>query len=249
MLFLWKWYMHSQWWHQLLKLSLFIAHSKPAWGYSEYSQQPVNFITKTRFSDYYSHKCHYCTTSWCNKWLLPLNICQSSIGGRPSGSNAYIAIAVLVALDFLEGTLQIPMQLWDLNITIPMYTNIMIKGNQLYNSFNLPVQQPNFEVRQVLHLGKMLNIWRNLKSFHTWVHMHPSFAAVLIVPPDKSMVLCFDQTSICLFASHTHGLQGGTIAISSSGNVGHFVKYLERMVMQDSKNGLQGSNIAVLKLK
>ena len=80
-------------------------------------------------------------------------------------------------------------------------------------------------------------------------HMHPSFAAVLIVPPHKSMVLCFDQTSICLFASHTHGLQGGIIATSSSGNVSHFFKYLERMVMQDSKNGLQGSNIAVLKLK
>ena len=35
-------------------------------------------------------------------------------------------------------------------------------------------------------------------------HMHPSFAAVLIVPPDKSVVLCFYQTSICLFESHTH---------------------------------------------
>ena len=80
-------------------------------------------------------------------------------------------------------------------------------------------------------------------------HMHPSFAAVLIVPPDKSMVLCFNQTSICLFESHTHGLQGGIIATSSSGNVSHFVKYLERMVMRDWKNGLHGSNIAVLKLK
>ena len=80
-------------------------------------------------------------------------------------------------------------------------------------------------------------------------HMHPSFAAVLIVPPDKSMDICFNQTSICLFESHTHGLQGGIIATSSSPNVSHFVKYLERMVMQDWKNGLQGLNITVLKLK
>ena len=79
-------------------------------------------------------------------------------------------------------------------------------------------------------------------------HMHPSFAAVLIVSPDKS-ILCFNQTSICLLESHTHGLQGGIIVTSSSENVSHFVKYLERMVMQDWKNGLHGSNIAVLKLK
>ena len=39
-------------------------------------------------------------------------------------------------------------------------------------------------------------------------HMHPSFAAVLIVPPDKSMDICFNQTSICLFESHTHGPGG-----------------------------------------
>ena len=27
-----------------------------------------------------------------------------------------------------------------------MFTNVMIKGNQLHDSFNLPVQQPNLEV-------------------------------------------------------------------------------------------------------
>lgn len=49
--------------------------------------------------------------------------------------------------------------------------------------------------------------------------MHLSFAAVLIVPQDKSMVIFFHQTSICLIESHTHGLQGGINATSSSGNV------------------------------
>ena len=148
------------------------------------------------------------------KRLLPLYICQCSIAGRPSGSNACTLIAVHAALDFLEGTLQIPTQLQDLNITIPMYTNVMIKGNQLYDSFNLPVQQPNLEVRQVLQHGKndkhlkKLEITSDLGFFtvrdlgdHLMQHhhMHPSFAAVLIVPPDKSMVLYFNQTSICLF--------------------------------------------------
>ncbi|PFX26709.1 hypothetical protein AWC38_SpisGene8656 [Stylophora pistillata] len=81
------------------------------------------------------------------EWLLPSYICQSSLGGRPSGSNACTVISVLAALHFLEGTLQIPKQLQDLSITIPMFTNLMIKGNQLYDSFTLPVQQPNLEVR------------------------------------------------------------------------------------------------------
>ena len=35
-----------------------------------------------------------------------------------------------------------------------MFTNVMIKGNQLYDSFNLPVQQPNLEVTQVLQHGQ-----------------------------------------------------------------------------------------------
>lgn len=74
----------------------------------------------------------------------------SSIGGRPSGGNACTVIAALAALDFLAGTLQIPIQLQDLSITIPKYTKAMIKGNQLHNSFNLPVQLPNLQVRQVL---------------------------------------------------------------------------------------------------
>ena len=49
--------------------------------------------------------------------------------------------------------------------------------------------------------------------------MHLSFTAVLIVPQDKSMVIFFHQTSICLIESHTHGLQGRINATSSSGNV------------------------------
>lgn len=171
---------------------------------------------------------------------------------------------MLAALHFLEGTLQIPKQLQDLSITIPMYTNLMIKGNQLYDSFTLPVQQPNLEVREVLQHGqndknvKKLEIVSDLGFFTVrdledhltqHHHVHPSFAAVLIVPPDKSMVLCFNQTSICLFESHTHGLQGGIIATSSSGHVSNFVKYLERMAMRDWKNGLHGSNLAILRLK
>ena len=73
-------------------------------------------------------------------------------------------------------------------------------------------------------------------------HQYQSFAAV---PLDKSMVLCFKQTSIFLFNSHTHGLQGGVLATSLSGNVSNFVTHLESMVMRDWKSRLQGSSMAV----
>ena len=84
------------------------------------------------------------------EWLMPSYICQSSVGGGLSGSNACTVIAVLTGQHFLEETLPIPKQLQDLNLVIPLYVNLMMKGNQIYQSFQLPAQQPNLEVRQVL---------------------------------------------------------------------------------------------------
>lgn len=194
---------------------------------------------------------------------MPSYICQSSVGGGLSGSNACTVIAVLTGLHFLEETLPIPKQLEDLNLVIPLYVNLMMKGNQIYQSFQLPAQQPNLEVRQVLQqqnneqfqdleiiadLGffSVQDLEDHITQHH---HQHPRFAAVLIVPPDKSMVLCFDYTTISLFESHRHGLQGGLIATSSSGNINNFIRYLARMVMRDWGAQLQGSNMAILGLK
>ena len=197
------------------------------------------------------------------EWLMPSYICQSSVGGGLSGSNACTVIAVLTGLHFLEETLPIPKQLQDLNLVIPLYVNLMMKGNQIYQSFQLPAQQPNLEVRQVLQQHnheqfQKLEIIADLGFFSVQDlddhitqhhHQHPRFAAVLIVPPDKSMVLCFDYTTISLFESHRHGLQGGLIATSSTGNISNFIRYLTRMVMRDWGAQLQGSNMAILGLK
>ena len=89
----------------------------------------------------------------------------------------------------------------------------MMKGNRLSQFFQLPAQQPNLEVRQVLQQHNDERSSRNLKLLQTWVsllfmvvqdledhitqreHQHKRFAAVLIVPPDKTMVLCFDHTT------------------------------------------------------
>ncbi|XP_074630355.1 uncharacterized protein LOC141889078 isoform X4 [Acropora palmata] len=186
-------------------------------------------------------------------------------GGGLSGSNACTVTAVLAGQHYLEETLPIPKPLQDLNRVIPLYIVLMMKGNQIHQSFQLPAQQPNLEVdiRQVLqqHNNEQfqdLEIIEDLGFFSVQDlqdhrtqhhHQHPRFAAVLIVPPDKSMVLCFDHTTINLFESHRHGLQGGLIATSSFGNINNFIRYLAGMVMHDWGAQLQESNMAILGLK
>ena len=48
---------------------------------------------------------------------------------------------------------------------------------------------------------------------------------VLIVPPDKFMLLCFKENAICLFESHSHGQHGGLIATSTTCNIHNCAMY------------------------
>ena len=196
------------------------------------------------------------------EWLLPPNICQATIAGSLIGSNACTVIAILNSCHFLEGKIFIPQQLQDLTQVIPLYSQLIVKGNRIYSLFHVPVQQPNVEVKEVLQYNNEefqkieliadLGFFtvEDLESYLARYHwQHPTFTAVLIVPPDKTMVLCFRDASICFFESHRYGHQGGIIASSSSGNGRSFMRYVERMVVRDWETQLQGSNIAVLGLK
>ena len=69
------------------------------------------------------------------EWLMPSYICQSSVGGGLSGSNACTVTAVLAGQHYLEETLPIPKLLQDLNCVIPLYIVLMMKGNQIHQSF------------------------------------------------------------------------------------------------------------------
>ncbi len=126
----------------------------------------------------------------------------------------------------------------------------------------MPAHQPNLDVRQVLQQNdqnfQKLEIIADMGFFSVedledylveYHQLHPNFAAVLIVPPDKTMVLCFNQKEICLFESHKHGLHGGVVATSVSGNISNFVRYLQIMVIRDWQTQLQGANLAILGLK
>ena len=160
------------------------------------------------------------------EWLLPSFLCQSRLGGRQCGSNACTVISVFGAVQFLEGTLKIPNQLSDLSHVLNFYSQIIQKGNEIYDSFSLPINQPNLEVRQVLQKNnpafRRVNLLTDMgfftvQDFEKFLegqqHQHQRFAAVLIVPPDKSMLLCSENTKICLFESHSHGQGGGLLLV------------------------------------
>ena len=75
--------------------------------------------------------------------------------------------------------------------------------------------------------------------------LQTSFAAVLIVPPVKLLVLCFNQTRICLFERHTHGLQSSIAATNSTGNNSNFITSISWKDGYARQGGsLEGSNVA-----
>ena len=73
-----------------------------------------------------------------------------------------------------------------------------------------------------------------------------TFAAVLIVPPVKLPVLCFNQTRICLFKSHTHGLQSSIVVTNSARNSSNYI-LLKSWEDGSARQGgsLEGSNVEV----
>ena len=83
-----------------------------------------------------------------------------------------------------------------------------------YTFFNL-----SFHVYSV----KIIGMWPDRMSLITG-QLQTTFAAVLIIPPVKLQVLCSNRTGICLFESHTHGLQSSIVATSPTGNNSNFIK-------------------------
>ena len=79
--------------------------------------------------------------------------------------------------------------------------------------------------------------------------MQEQLCSVIIVPPGKSMLLCFDHTQrkIALFESHKHGANGGLIAVSHYHDLSGFILYLENVFSHEWHTSIPGTNIAVFK--
>jgi len=119
----------------------------------------------------------------------------------------------------------------------------MREGNMHYNTLNLPSHQPNLNVNETLQtrdhnfglkvteeLGLLSPLCLENKISDITLHQENS-SAVFITPPDKSMLLCFNepQQTIALFESHAHGNNGGLIAACKYSNIQNFVLYLKDM--------------------
>lgn len=195
------------------------------------------------------------------EWILPAYICQTTIGAR-NGSNSCTVIALLSGLHYLKGILGLPKQLTDLNKIIPIYSRLIQHGNNIYDSFNIPPQTPNLEPREVLQrndsnlteltLTEDTGFFdvQHLKDYLLALQARPGKqAGVLIVPPDKSLLICLSPGIVSIFDSHGHGSLGGLIASSTTGNLDKFVAFIDRMVMAEWKTSLRGANLAVLGLR
>ena len=69
---------------------------------------------------------------------------------------------------------------------------------------------------------------------------------VLIIAPDKSLVIFMNDKKLGLMDSHSHGQRGAIIATYISGNVIKFVQYLSNMVKQYWNTNLLGANFTIL---
>ena len=84
--------------------------------------------------------------------LLPWDICQINITGRPKPSNACTIIASLWCRKFLKKNISISgCTHGRFDDVTSSYKQTIQTGNMLYNNFNLPAHQPNLEVCDVVN--------------------------------------------------------------------------------------------------
>ena len=146
-----------------------------------------------------------------------------------------------------------------LSATITNFIRSMKEGNALYDEFDIDPHQPNLEVRDVVERMRLLNhrirITEDL-GFFTAEEFHQKlerlakccreFTGILIVPPDKSMLVFMKDGNLGLMDSHAHGTNGAIIVTSSTSSIVNFVDYVCGMVHRYWNTSLAGSNFAII---
>lgn len=193
------------------------------------------------------------------EWRLPETLSQSTVFGVDIGSNACTIIAVMGAQKLLCEEVQIPSE-QNINECVGKFACTMRDGNLTYNTLQLPASQPNLDVGEAINI-RSDRFWRMLVCSHWHVWKTSSckqicslsvqlgkICAVMIAPPDKSMLICFSHSEqkLALYESHRHQNNGGIIAVTSYGAVGNFARYLALMCNRDWGTTIAGANITVL---
>ena len=196
------------------------------------------------------------------EWVI--SVCQSSVSGE-LGSNACTIIAVLVAVNFLLPTgwiLPCPQNNLPQAFT-RMFKELMVQGNIVHQwlghaqqTYSAPeiIQHPLLGFSGVARCGDEYQ-FTSFQQFSTELESiiinsgRTKMALVLILPPDKSMVLLINELGqLVLLESHKHMGIGGIVAATGTSKVKEMVFYIEDMAKRDWEGNLVPFDISCVKL-
>ena len=170
-----------------------------------------------------------------------LNVSQGDLS-EGIGSNACTVISMYTALKFFQNEINCPTKAISQQ-TVNSFVLYMKAGNTIYDIIDPPPLHPNLYVEEVLREINMpfeqpcnteiiiTTDKQHLKNEITLAALSPKEknAIILIIPPDKSMLLCCNQNQTILFESHKHKDKGAIIAVTEKQNTNQIVNYLENL--------------------
>ena len=182
------------------------------------------------------------------EWLLSFS--QSTVTPGQIGSNACTIISVYGAINFL-----LPSTNWILPSphTLPldfvsMFKQLMIYGNHSYNGIGNPqttysapevINHPQLGFSGVAKCGDEYQ-FSDFSSFADELQdltarpQHSKIAAILILPPDKTMLLLVGRNGeSVLMESHIHYNVGGIVACAGPQKLQEMAVYIELMARRD----------------
>lgn len=197
------------------------------------------------------------------EWLLSFS--QSTVTPGQIGSNACTIISVYGAINFL-----LPSTNWSLPSphTLPLdfaniFKQLMIHGNQTYNGIGNP--QTTYSAPEVINhpqlgfsgLAKCGDEYQfsDFSSFADELQdltarpQHSKIAALLILPPDKTMLLLIGRNGeSVLMESHIHYNIGGIIASAGPQKLKEMAIYIELMARRDWNSNPTPFDMTIIEL-
>ena len=194
--------------------------------------------------------------------VFSLKDSQGTLSSSELGSNACTVISIYTALKFMQNNMTLGKNFQVNRHTASQFKELMREGNIIYDIIDPPAAQPNLFVEDVI---KSINFPFNCPSasdliiitdadhferelYEKLVHPAGNNCMIVIVPLDKSMLICSNDDNVYLFESHKHGDRGAIIATAKKENIKHFIKYLTDVWRQEWNKGVIGTNLIPLKL-
>ena len=194
--------------------------------------------------------------------VFSLKDSQGTLSSSELGSNACTVISIYTALKFMQNNMTLGKNFQVNRHTASQFKELMREGNIIYDIIDPPAAQPNLFVGDVI---KSINFPFNCPSasdliiitdadhferelYEKLVHPAGNNCMIVIVPLDKSMLICSNDDNVYLSESHKHGDRGAIIATAKKENIKHFIEYLTDVWRQEWNKGVIGTNLIPLKL-